>query len=152
MRYTFVYHHYISKLLRQIAVKPPNTHFYMTFLLLISSIFFQMDTAPFANHRMVLVFGNNTILVQRQLAAFQKDSIGLAERHLIVKQVKPGEYLYKSYQIKLDEPFTVILIGKDGGEKYRSNSILDVDRLFAMVDAMPMRQAEMRQTKDQKNQ
>ena len=124
----------------------------MTFLLLISSIFFQMDTAPFANHRMVLVFGNNTILVQRQLAVFQKDSSGLAERDLIVKQLKPGDNFYQTYHLIPNEPFTVILIGKDGGVKYRSNSILTANRLFAMVDAMPMRQSEMRQTKDQKNQ
>ena len=124
----------------------------MTFLFLISSIIFQMGTVPFTNYRMVLIFGNNTTLVQRQLALLQKDSSGLAERDLIVKQVKPGDYLYESYQIKPDEPFTVILIGKDGGEKYRSNSILTANRLFAMVDAMPMRQSEMRQTKDQKNQ
>ncbi len=121
----------------------------MTFLFLISSIFFQMDSTPFANHRMVLVFGNNSTLVQRQLAALQKDSTGLAERDLIVRQPKPGDDLYQTYYITPNEPFTVILIGKDGGEKYRSASILTTNRLFAMVDAMPMRQAEIRQTKNQ---
>ena len=124
----------------------------MTFLLLMSSIFFQMDTAPLANHRMVLVFGNNITLVEQQLAALQKDSIGLAERDLIVKQVKPGDNLYQSHHIIPNKPFTLLLIGKDGGEKYRSAIILTADRLFAMVDAMPMRQAEMRQSKNQKTQ
>ena len=120
----------------------------MTFLLLINSIFFQMVTAPLANHRMVLVFGNNLTLVKEQLSALQKDSSGLAERDLIVKQVKPGDKLYQTYDIIIDESFTVILIGKDGGEKYRSASLLTASRLFAMVDAMPMRQAEMRQSKN----
>jgi glutathionylspermidine synthase len=121
----------------------------MTFLFLLSSIFFQMDTAPLANYRMVLVFGNNPTLVQQQLSALQKDSSGFAERDLIVQQVKPADKLHQTYHITPNEPFTVILIGKDGGEKYRSASILTADRLFAMVDAMPMRQAEMRRTKNQ---
>ena len=99
---------------------------------------------------MVLVFGNNPMLVQQQLAALQKDSSGLTERDLIVKQVKPGNNLYQTYHIIPNEPFTVILIGKDGGEKFRSSNILSTTQLFAMVDAMPMRQAEMRQTKNQK--
>ena len=120
----------------------------MTFLLLINSIFFQMGTAPLANHRMALVFGNNSTLVKEQLSALQKDSSGLAERDLIVKQVKPGDKLYQTYQILPNETFTVLLIGKDGGEKYRSASLLTASRLFAMVDAMPMRQAEMRQSKN----
>ena len=120
----------------------------MTFLLLINSIFFQMGTAPLAKHRMVLVFGNNSTLVKEQFSALQKDSSGLAERDLIVKQVKPGDKLYQTYDIIIDESFTVILIGKDGGEKYRSASLLTASRLFAMVDAMPMRQAEMRQSKN----
>ena len=123
----------------------------MTFLLLISSIFFQMDTAPLANHRMVLVFGNNPTLVQRQLAAFQKDSSSLAERDLIIKQVKPCDNLYQTHHVIPNEPFTVILIGKDGGEKFRSTSILSTSRLFAMVDAMPMRQAEIRRSKNVKD-
>ena len=121
----------------------------MTFLLLISSIFLQMEPAPLANHRTVLVFGNNSTMVQRQLAVFQKDSSGLAERDIIVKQVKPGDKLYQTNPIISNEPFTVILIGKDGGEKYRSASILSTSRLFAMIDAMPMRQAEMRQSKNE---
>jgi len=109
-----------------------------------------MITIPLANHRLILIFGNNTTLVQRQLATFQKDSSGLAERDLIVKQVKPYDNLYQTYTIIPNEPFTIILIGKDGGEKYRSNSILTADRLFAMVDAMPMRQSEMRRQKNEK--
>ena len=123
----------------------------MTFLFLLSSIIFQTITDPWANHRMVLVFGNNPMLVQQQLAALQKDSSGLAERDLIVKQVKPGESLYKTYHIISNEPFTVILIGKDGGEKFRSSSILSTSNLFAMIDAMPMRQAEIRRLKNEKS-
>ncbi len=40
--------------------------------------------------------------------------------------------------------FTVILLGKDGGEKLRSSKPLTIDHLNAIIDAMPMRQDEMR--------
>jgi hypothetical protein len=43
--------------------------------------------------------------------------------------------------------FSVVLIGKDGGEKLRRPTPLAPDELFALVDAMPMRRAEMRERK-----
>jgi len=39
--------------------------------------------------------------------------------------------------------FSVVLIGKDGGEKLRQKSPLTAKELFVIVDAMPMRRAEM---------
>lgn len=43
-----------------------------------------------------------------------------------------------------DLDFAVLLIGLDGGEKLRSDVPVDVEALFARIDAMPMRQAELR--------
>lgn len=43
-----------------------------------------------------------------------------------------------------DGQFTVILIGKDGGEKYRTTSVPDMKAIFSLVDGMFMRQQEMR--------
>jgi len=40
--------------------------------------------------------------------------------------------------------FAVILLGKDGGEKLRSAKPLTLDQLRQTIDAMPMRQEEMR--------
>jgi hypothetical protein len=40
--------------------------------------------------------------------------------------------------------FSVILIGKDGGEKLRATEPLTLDKLRDTIDAMPMRQQEMR--------
>jgi hypothetical protein len=40
--------------------------------------------------------------------------------------------------------FTVILLGKDGGEKLRSTQPLTLQKLNDTIDAMPMRQEEMR--------
>lgn len=41
--------------------------------------------------------------------------------------------------------FSVILIGKDGGEKLRSDDRVDLGEIFALIDTMPMRRAEMRE-------
>jgi hypothetical protein len=60
---------------------------------------------------------------------------GLLERDFVV-------------QTRFDaKTFSVVLIGKDGGEKLRRATPLSPDELFAIVDAMPMRRAEMRERK-----
>ena len=41
---------------------------------------------------------------------------------------------------------TVVLVGKDGLEKGRWNRPVDVDEIFALIDTMPMRQREMRES------
>jgi len=50
---------------------------------------------------------------------------------LVVQVVRPG-------------PFAVHLVGMDGGVKLRRER-LDLDELFAVIDAMPMRREEKRQ-------
>jgi hypothetical protein len=40
--------------------------------------------------------------------------------------------------------FTVLLLGKDGGEKLRTTQPLPLETLLNTIDAMPMRQQEMR--------
>jgi len=60
---------------------------------------------------------------------------GLLERDFVV-QTQFGAKL-----------FSVTLIGKDGGEKLRRTTLLAPEELFAIVDAMPMRRAEIRDQK-----
>jgi hypothetical protein len=45
--------------------------------------------------------------------------------------------------------FTVVLIGKDGGEKLRRSDEVDLGEIFALIDSMPMRQRERSQRKSQ---
>ncbi|MGD8519739.1 MAG: DUF4174 domain-containing protein [Desulfobacterales bacterium] len=49
---------------------------------------------------------------------------------------------------KFDAPpgrFTVILVGKDGGVKLKRHTGTRLNDIFALIDAMPMRQEEIRQ-------
>ena len=39
---------------------------------------------------------------------------------------------------------TMVLIGKDGGEKWRRVNHVDLEEIFALIDTMPMRREEMR--------
>ena len=39
--------------------------------------------------------------------------------------------------------FSVVLIGKDGGEKLRVNDVPDLAAIYAVIDGMPMRGGEM---------
>lgn len=46
-------------------------------------------------------------------------------------------------QFGIDEnAFTVVLIGKDGGEKYRVTGVPDLRVIYAVIDGMPMRSRE----------
>lgn len=42
------------------------------------------------------------------------------------------------------DDFAVVLVGKDGGEKRRDLAPVEADAIFETIDAMPMRQSEMR--------
>jgi hypothetical protein len=67
---------------------------------------------------------------RRQSAALAAASAGLQERHVeIVTQTAKA--------------FRVRLVGKDGGVKLDRGEPVDVPTLFALIDAMPMRRAEM---------
>lgn len=42
-----------------------------------------------------------------------------------------------------ENAFSVVLIGKDGGEKLRVNEVPDLSAIYAVIDGMPMRGREM---------
>jgi hypothetical protein len=56
-----------------------------------------------------------------------------------------AESLWNRYQVG-SQAFAVILIGKDGGEKYRLYEVPDLNEIFTLIDGMPMRQVEMEQS------
>jgi len=101
-------------------------------------------------HRLVLVFhpGAAPDLMDQQEAIPVADPHGWAERDLQLIRLPAGDTdapaLYERFQIE-SGTFTVLLIGKDGGEKARRvGAILSREDLYALIDTMPMRQAEMR--------
>ncbi|MEM0997972.1 MAG: DUF4174 domain-containing protein [Bacteroidota bacterium] len=92
-----------------------------------------------------------------QLRELAGDPAGLVERKLVVYQVTPQGYrrgletdggwrgkadLYWKYS-RWRTPFQVLLIGLDGGVKLRQTEVLPRAELFARIDGMPMRKAEL---------
>ena len=60
-----------------------------------------------------------------------------------------GACLREKFSIK-PGTFTVLLIGKDGGVKLRRQGRVKLDEIFSLIDAMPMRQREMRDKSQQR--
>lgn len=140
----------------------------MKYLILLLSILFFSDMALAQDlskhqwqHRLILVISNelDQPLVQQQLSTLYSNEEGLAERKLKIYQVLPKQFrldqqewqdsdqLYLQFH-QNNEPFMVILIGLDGGIKLKRTELLNTNELFALIDGMPMRRAEMRR-KDQ---
>lgn len=102
----------------------------------------------FTDHRIVYVFyttkGNAT--KDKQVAEWNKDKAGLKERdietHII--DVSTNDKETKKWKVDINEPFTFILVGKDGGEKLRAMEVVTNEKLFGTIDKMPMRQSEIK--------
>lgn len=99
-------------------------------------------------HRIIWIFasdaGDASFMAQKSILA--KDAAGLKERDIVVQEVigsKTNEAAFKKYKASATG-FTFILTGKDGGEKLRSNEPISLEKLFNTIDAMPMRQQEMK--------
>ena len=69
----------------------------------------------------------------RQRARVDAARAGMAERDLVLIEV-----------IGKRPHFEAVLVGKDGGEKLRTNTPITPERLFETVDAMPLRLQERR--------
>lgn len=103
-----------------------------------------------ANHpRQVLLFStsNEKSLLEKQIVELQKDKPGIKEREIQIKIIETTVddlAMWKTCKVDLSTPFTFILVGKDGGEKFRSNSLVTLPSLFSLIDAMPMRRNELK--------
>lgn len=119
-----------------------------TVAILLFSIF--SASAQLSNYRDVWIFSpaadNASFIMQKSML---NDAAGLKERDIKVHEIvgfKGNENLLKKYGAS-QKGFTFILFGKDGGQKLRSHEPLSSEKLYRTIDAMPMRQAEMKRQK-----
>ena len=104
-------------------------------------------------HRILLVFSPAADpRLSRQRDIVRAAAPGMNERDLRVIEVvgttvtgaaDTAAALRDRYRIA-EDGFAAILIGKDGGEKLRATDAIPAARLFATIDAMPMRASEAR--------
>ena len=123
-----------------------------------TSISFAQDLEQYEwKDRVLIVKAKNSALIQQQIDVLNKDLKGLKERKLIVYKVTPNQYAKgiksdnwipnKTFYTKLrrtSREFEVILIGLDGGVKLRQTLLLSKEKLFALIDGMPMRRQELK--------
>lgn len=131
-------------------------------------LLFSMSVVPVAanpltgyqwQHRLLLVFAPDLqhSQLQQLTRQLQQRDCELNDRDMLTGYIlaknhsrlagKPlpteeSDTLRQHYGIQLDQ-FAVLLIGKDGGEKYRLYEVPELEEIFALVDGMPMRQDEM---------
>jgi len=110
--------------------------------------------------RIIVVYSNETELdlVSMQSDLLMEESNKLSERKLVVIQATKDRYkiifpensewvsssLKDVLNISTKTEFEVFLLGLDGGIKLRQQEILQTEKLFSLIDGMPMRKAEIR--------
>ena len=111
-------------------------------------------------HRVLVVFApsQQSLVYRQQQQAWQSHTDAMQERDLkLVEVLAAGasradgqlmsaisaDQLRNQFGIA-PEAFALILIGKDGTEKQRFYRPVDPREVFSTIDAMPMRQQEMR--------
>ncbi len=115
-------------------------------------------------NRVLLVFAHNAenVNYQQQVELFKQHQQGFSERDLLLVTVLDKGTSYSNQQVidtssaaKLrqrfninDNDFRVILVGKDGGAKRQDTKVVQAETIFREIDAMPMRQQEMRQKRE----
>ncbi|MGB6152689.1 MAG: DUF4174 domain-containing protein [Pricia sp.] len=120
-----------------------------------------LDDYQWKNRILLLVDETaDTYALTSQLAVLNADKEELADRDLLVFRVTPNavfasdatmtqlnpKELYADYDLKEDFK-GVVLLGKDGGVKMREPFEVKAQRIFALIDGMPMRRREIRESK-----
>lgn len=134
---------------------------FFIFLIMIFSKFSALHAQNLSQHlwknRVILVLSEDNATFQRQILSFKANEKGINERSLVVYHLKSDEYeqvmpksevqkstnLFEKYK-QANTPFEIILIGLDGGIKLRQKDVLSCEKLFATIDSMPMRSAEIK--------
>lgn len=113
-------------------------------------LLFLMTVAYDPGNRLLVVSAPTpeSVAYRQQKEILAADPAGLRERDLRIVEIfaSDNSSLRKSLGLS-PEDFTIVLIGKDGGAKYRSQQPVTLQTLYSLIDAMPMRQREMRQRK-----
>ncbi|GAA3968120.1 DUF4174 domain-containing protein [Allohahella marinimesophila] len=129
--------------------------------------------------RPILIFGADIDdKAVAQISALWSQRAELAERDILIVRVQARQVvvqragrnddgrsrdvetytepaLANAFRERFDVPsddFAVILIGKDGEVKRRSDMVLDASDIFSQIDGMPMRQIEMSRSDTDKSE
>lgn len=108
-------------------------------------------------HRVLLIYTEDAYskVFENQIRILKDQQKELDDRKLVIYSFTKEAYIYyfkntwkKSSELFLkfnpkNAPFKVVLIGLDGGIKLEQTEILSKEKLFAVIDGMPMRKREL---------
>ena len=94
---------------------------------------------------MLFYSSNDTAMRDKQLLLLNNHQLGVQERDIEIHtyNVSNAKEAHQ-WKVSAAAAFTFILVGKDGGEKLRSDTVVSAEQLFSIIDAMPMRKDEMK--------
>ena len=114
-------------------------------------------------NRLVLIITKDLTsdIFKRQSVTLASKTEELKQRKIIVYKIISENYqfeysnkntiqndkIFQKYN-KADNIFKLILIGLDGGIKLEQTEFLSTEKLFAIIDGMPMRRSEIRNNKN----
>lgn len=104
-----------------------------------------------ANYKAQLqeVLAHLTALKERDVVVWTLENNSRVSVNQEHKPQLPTRPFYKHFKVDPDQ-FSLVLLGKDGTEKLRKNSVLSMKELFSTIDSMPMRQREIQDRKKRK--
>ena len=122
----------------------------------------KLDLKSFEWENRVLVVGGNGSKYQNQFDNLEGNKNEYTERDMVVILINKDEskISYDGLNVlnKLDyestlsirkrfnfDNFNLILIGKDGGVKYNNNEPVKINKIFEIIDKMPMRIKEIKE-------
>lgn len=110
-------------------------------------------------NRLLLVSApsENTLEYQQQMQLFSNQTAEFVDRDLLLielfangtsringNEINLEDVTQIKQQFNIGNEFSVILVGKDGTAKRRETTPVEPTAIFQQIDAMPMRQQEMR--------
>ena len=114
-------------------------------------------------NRLVLIITKDLTsnIFKRQNETLASKTEELKQRKILIYKIIPENYqfeysnkntiqndkMFRKYN-KADSMFKLILIGLDGGIKLEQTEFLSTEKLFAIIDGMPMRRSEIRNNKN----
>ena len=131
---------------------------YLVFTLLFSSIVWSQDfdTHKWKN-RIILITAdeNHHKFSETQLNLFINEKEKLIERKIVIYQCITNKCIYYNWKqspqsVEMDiliDGFKTVLIGLDGGVKYKTFEVENTSIFFDLIDSMPMRLQELEKNK-----
>lgn len=90
--------------------------------------------------RVLLLHSKNAVHLNNQRELFDRSPRDYQDRDLVIVSGLEKDILEK---YEMDNEFDLILIGKDGGVKYRSKGVTDPSSIYHLIDQMPGARGEI---------